>query len=154
MLEQPLREESTTVKSMHCLECGSATHPKLRHPSSMRTEATLWGVALVVGLSVGAWQAVTSSAGAGVAGMSQLSVVATPAEAPEVQQIDHVPPRNVVVTVGSWLLDRFASFVRVAWWALPIPLFFSLWRQFARRPACARCGSRRLIEADVLLPGG
>jgi len=120
----------------------------------MRTEATLWGVALVLGLSVGAWQAVTSSAGAGVTGMSQLSVVTAPAEAPAAQAIDHVPPRNVIVSVGSWLVGRFASFVRVAWWALPIPLFFSLWRQVARRPVCARCGSRRLIEADVLLPGG
>jgi hypothetical protein len=120
----------------------------------MRTEATLWGMALFVGLSVGAWQAVTSGAGVGVPGVSRLSVVTTPAEAPVVQANEAVPPPNVVITVGSWIVDRFASLVRVAWWALPIPLFFSLWRQFARRPVCARCGSRRLIEADVLLPGG
>jgi len=142
------------VKSMHCLDCGSDTHPKLRHPSSMRTEATVWGAALMVGLSFGIWQAVTASAPVDVPAMSQLSVVTAPAEQPTVLSHEPAPPRNIAVSVGSWLVDRLARFVRVAWWALPVPLLFSLWRQFARRPTCARCASRRIVAAELFLPGG
>lgn len=146
---------TATVKSMHCLDCGSDTHPKLRHPSSMRTEATVWTVALLAGMLFGVWQAATASSPVGVPGMSRLSAVAVePVEQSAVVTHDPAPPRSVAVSVGSWLVERLARFVRVAWWALPIPLLFSLWRQFAKRPACAHCGSRRIVAAELFLPGG
>lgn len=145
------------VKSMHCLDCRSDTHPKLRHPSSMRAEAMVWGVALLMGMSVGLWQAATTTAAAGVPGMSRLSTVtAEPVEQSAAVTHEHepAPPRTVAVTVGGWLVERLARFIQVAWWALPIPLLFSLWRQFAKRPTCARCGSRRIVAAALFSPGG
>lgn len=143
------------MKSMHCLDCGSDTHPKLRHPSSLRTETMVWGVALLAGMSFGLWQAVTTNGPAHVPAMAQLSAVtAAPADPPAVVTHEPAPPRSIAVSVGSWLLDRLGQFARVAWWALPIPLLFSLWRQFARRAACARCGSRRIVATELFLPGG
>ena len=142
------------MKSMHCLDCGSDTHPKLRHPSSLRTETTVWGIALVVGVSFGVWQALAAPAAVSVPAMAQLSVVRAPVEQSSAVTHEPAPPRNIAVGVGGWMVDRFVQFVRVAWWALPIPLLFSLWRQFATRPACARCGSRRIVEAASFSPGG
>ncbi len=134
---------------MQCMDCGDTTHPRLRHPSSLRTEASLWSVALVVGLAIGAWNAVTTPSQSGQLSYSALSVVGeAPAEANVVRH-DHGAPTNVVVQIGSWLLDRAVEFVRVAWWTLPIPLLFSVWRQAIRQPVCAHCGSGRLIPADL-----
>jgi hypothetical protein len=115
----------------------------------MRTEASLWGVALALGLSIGAWQAVTTSTPTAALGLSAVSAVnAEPAEANAVTH-DHGAPKNAVVQIGSWLLERAIAFVRVAWWTLPIPLLFSIWRQVATRPVCAHCGSRRLIPGEL-----
>ncbi len=139
------------MRSMHCLDCGDDSHPRLRHPSSLRTEATVWAAAIVIGLSVGAWQAIRSDGG-GVSAMAQLSAVAPAAQeaVPAVQS--HEAPRNVVLQVGSWLVARMLEFLKVAWWALPIPLVFSLWRQRVKHPVCAHCGSRRLMPADPIFP--
>lgn len=121
----------------------------------MRTEAMVWGVALLAGMSVGLWQAATTSAPIDVPGMARLSAVtAEPVEQTAAVTHEPAPPRNVAVSVGGWLVERLAEFVRVAWWALPIPLLFSLWRQFARRPTCARCGSRRIVAGELFSPGG
>ena len=140
------------MQSMHCLDCGEDSHPRLRRPSSLRTEGLVWTVAVAIGLSVGAWQAITTPDTGGAPVMSRLSAVAPVAQegVPTVQS--HEAPRNVVLQVGSWLVARMLEFLKVAWWALPIPLAFSLWRQRAKRPVCAHCDSRRLIPADPVYP--
>jgi hypothetical protein len=140
------------MQSMHCLDCGGESHPRLRHPSSLRTEASVWAVAIVIGLSVGAWQAITTSDGGGVPAISSLSAVAPAAgeAVPAVQS--HEAPRNVVVQVGSWLVTRMIEFLKVAWWALPIPLVFSLWRHRSKHPVCVHCGSRQLVPAEPVYP--
>jgi hypothetical protein len=134
---------------MECLDCGDTTHPRLRHPSSFRTEASVWGLALVIGLSIGAWHTVTTSSDAGQFSFSALSAVSEAPEQANIVSHDHGAPKNVVLQVGGWLIDRLVEFVRVAWWTLPIPLLFSVWRQATKRPICAHCGSRRLIPADL-----
>jgi hypothetical protein len=147
--------EFPIVQSMHCLDCGDESHPRLRHPSSLRTEATLWAAAVVIGLSAGAWQALTDSPGAArPALLSGLSVVAPEPEEPAAAAHPHTQdaPRNVVLEIGDWLVRRMFGFLQVAWWALPIPLAFSIWRQRTKRPICAHCGSRRLTPADPVYP--
>jgi hypothetical protein len=134
---------------MQCLDCSETTHPKLRHPSTMRTEASLWGVALAVGLCIGAWNAVTTSTPTTQIGVSALSAVTEAPSGTNVVDHDHGAPKNIVVQIGGWLIERTVQFVRVAWWTLPIPLLFSFWRQTVKRPVCARCGSLRLIPADL-----
>jgi hypothetical protein len=140
------------VKSMQCLDCGDECHPKFRHPSSLRTEATVWLVAILIGLTAGAWHAVTSPGRSSLPAISQLSMVAAPVEQPAVPAPDGGGPRNVAVQVGGWLFDRLVQFLRVAWWALPIPILFSTWRQGKKYPVCVRCGSRRLEPAVEVWP--
>jgi len=136
------------VKSMQCLECGEEGHPRLRHPSSLRTELTVWTVAVVFGLSVGMWEAVTAPSDGATSGFSQLNLVAPVAE--EVTTVTPAPqgPQSLVVQIGGWLTDRFVHFMRTAWWVLIIPIAFSTWRQGAKRAVCVHCGSRRLIPAE------
>jgi hypothetical protein len=148
--------EMPIVQSMHCLDCGDDSHPRLRRPSSLRTEATLWIAAVVIGLSAGAWQALTSApAGTPPAMMSGLSIAAPETNEPAAAVHSHTrdAPRNAVLAIGDWLVRRVFGFLKVAWWAIPIPLAFSVWRQRTRRPICAHCGSRRLIPAEPVYPG-
>lgn len=140
------------MMSMQCLDCGDECHPKFRHPSSLRMEAMVWLVAVLIGLGVGAWRAVTSSAGSSFPAVSQLSVVAAPVEQPAVPTADLAAPRNIAVQIGGWLVDRLVQFLRVAWWALPIPILFSTWRQGKKYPVCVHCGSRRLEPAAEVWP--
>ena len=130
-----------------CLDCGTHARPRLVHPSTLRTEVSVWLVALTVGAGAGLW-----------------SVVSTPPETPESSAIQRValtvmagaeaPPPvtagpNLVGRNGSgwpvvfWIKDLVLDFLRTAWWVLPIPVAFSLWRQFAQREGCIECGSRR-----------
>lgn len=121
----------------------------MQHPSSLRTESSLWSVALLVGIGFGLWQAVTTAPAPASRSLSTLSAVS---EAPVTGAIvthDHGAPRNVVAQVGGWVIDRVVQFVKAAWWTLPIPVLFSMWRQVAKRPVCARCGSRRLIPDEL-----
>ena len=138
------------VKSMQCLDCGEEGHPRLRHPSRLRTEVTVWAVAIVFGLSAGMWQAITAPPETPPAALSQLSVVTPAAEEPNPVSPTPQGPRSAVVQIGGWLFDRFVRFLRTAWWALLIPIAFSTWRQGARRAVCVHCGSRRLIPAEPL----
>ena len=137
------------MRSMQCLECLEVTHPRMRHPSSLRTESSLWSIALLVGIGFGLWQAVTSAPPPTSRSLSTLSAVNEAPASEAVVTHDHGAPRNIIAQVGGWLLDRAVQFVKVAWWTLPIPLLFSIWRQVAKHPACAHCGSRRLIPEDV-----
>jgi len=140
------------VKSMQCLDCGDECHPKLRHPSSLRTEAMVWLAAVVVGLTAGAWHAVMSPTHTNLPAVSQLSVVAAPVDQPVVPASDAGGPSNIVVQIGGWLFDRLVQFLQVAWWALPIPILFSTWRQAKKYPVCVHCGSRRLEPAVEIWP--
>ncbi|NIM52646.1 MAG: hypothetical protein GTO22_25945 [Gemmatimonadales bacterium] len=147
------------MKSMQCLDCGADSHPKLLHPSSLRTEASVWAIAIVIGLFAGIWNTVTSSRASPEP--PQFAQLAN-ATAPSAEEPSAAPtttsegPRGIVVQVGGWLIDRIWSFLRVAWWVLPIPILFSMWRQFSTHPACAHCGSRRLtpVEETFLGPTG
>lgn len=142
------------MRSMHCLDCADDSHPRFRHPSSLRVEASLWAVAVLIGLSAGAWQALTESSDTAPNAVASALSIAAPASDATASPpaITQAGPRNVVLEVGDWLIRRMFGFLKVAWWAVPIPLAFSLWRQRTKYPVCAHCGSRRLIPAASVAP--
>jgi len=134
------------------MDCHAEMHPKGRHPSSFRTEAIVWSVTLVIGLAVGAWNAVTASSSPSANPTHPLQLSSVTASAPA--EADQATPltgrenaRGVAVVVGDWLIDKTVAFVRAAWWLLPIPIAFSLWRQFRTVPVCAHCASRNLAPS-------
>jgi hypothetical protein len=49
----------------------------------------------------------------------------------------------------AWARRLLLNFLRTAWWVLPLPFAFSLWRQFKKHPVCAACGSRELAPVVV-----
>lgn len=124
-------------------------HPKQRHPSTLRTELTVWLLAIALGGATGLWSAVASPSREPIGRTVQtmaLSVVQS-AEAPA------SPDEVAAASTGStqsrllgWLLDIVLAFVKAAWWVLPIPLVFSLWRQSRHYGECRACGSRALDE--------
>jgi len=132
------------MQAMHCLDCRADTHPKRRHPSSFRIEASVWTTAVVLGLMLGAWNAITSPQ-TDVTRPMQLSTVSVPVDVDQDAAITGRERANgVVMQFGSWLIQKTIAFVQVAWWLLPIPIVFSLWRQFRTVPVCAHCRSANL----------
>ena len=128
--------------SKHCLECGVEAHPKLRHPSSFRIEAFIWSVAILVGLVAGAWSAATSSSSPALSRAIQtvtLSSVESVEQPVEPAVVDNPNAQSLpmeFVALGRRLL---LNFLQIAWWVLPLPFAFSLWRQFKKHPVCAAC---------------
>lgn len=136
------------MNSKHCLACGTEGHPKDRHPSSLRTEAIIWLLAIVVGSGAGLWSAITTPSPEPLSMRAQalaLSAVQHVEPAPATAPADE-PSRSVAGDLIGWLLGLVLAFVRSAWWVLPIPILFSLWRQLGTRPVCRSCGSPQLIE--------
>ena len=136
----------------HCVECGTEARPKLYHPSSLRAEVTVWFVAILIG------------AGAGV-----VSIFTTPTETPDSPELQRfamsimqpsegpsepvtrqgpMGSENSMTRVAVWARDVVLDFVRSAWWVLPFPILFSLWRQFSTREGCIECRSRQLVEVE------
>jgi len=141
--------------SKHCLACGTDAHPRSRHPSTLKTELTIWLVAMAIGAAAGAWSAVTTPSRAPLGRTMQSMALSS------VQSADALPARTVndppaAGGPGSqflgWLLDVAVAFLKTAWWALPIPIAFSIWRQSRAHPVCRACGSRTLTE--VITPHG
>jgi hypothetical protein len=141
--------------SKHCRACGTDAHPRTQHPSSFRTELTLWLAAIAIGAAAGVWSAVTAPSPSPLNRTVQtmaLSSVQT-ANADGVAGAEDAPASG---GAGSqfleWLLDVVVVFLKTAWWVLPIPLAFSIWRQWRTYPVCRRCGARDLTE--VITPHG
>ena len=134
------------MQAMRCLDCHAETHPRWRHPSSFRTEASVWTTAVVLGHMVGAWNAITAPPASQLTQPMQLSAVTAPVDANQDPVVTgRESGRSVVMQVGGWIMQKTIAFVRVAWWLLPIPLVFSLWRQFRTVPICAHCQSAKLV---------
>jgi hypothetical protein len=141
--------------SKHCLECGVEAHPKLKHPSSFRTEVSVWAVAIIVGLAAGTWSAATSSSAPSLSGtLPSLSLSsAQPAEQPvEALAAEDRDEQGAGMRFAIWARYVVLDFLRTAWWVLPLPILFSLWRQRRKYPVCAACGSRTVVP--VVAPHG
>ena len=53
------------------------------------------------------------------------------------------------LAVAAWARDVVLDFARTAWWALLVPVLFSLWRQSATYEACIHCQSRKLVPIEA-----
>jgi hypothetical protein len=141
--------------SKHCLECGVEAHPKLKHPLSFRTEVSIWAVAIIVGLVAGTWSAASSSSAPSLtSALPALSLSSTQPAEPPAQTVAPEESNTPGPGMGLALWVRYLvlDFLRTAWWVLPFPILFSIWRQRKKYPVCAACGSRKLIP--VLAPHG
>jgi hypothetical protein len=141
--------------SKHCLECGVEAHPKLKHPSSFRTEVSIWAVAIMVGLIFGTWSATGSSSGSSLSGaLPALSFSSTQRVEQPVETVapDNRNTQSPGMRFALWARSIVLDFLRTAWWVLPLPILFSLWRQRRKYPVCAACGSRTVVP--VVAPHG
>ena len=142
------------MRSMHCSGCEHDDVPKTYARSSLAAEVTLWLCGIGFGLVSGAYQALVSPShpvpSAEVqermlSTVSQSFAVANPAAATEtVYNTD-----NIFFELTAWFSDVSFEFVRTFWWALLIPVAFSLWRQFSKYQGCRTCGSRELVLTET-----
>jgi len=122
--------------------------PKPYHPSSLRVEAGVWLVAVFVGLAVGVSSTIegpTAESGRMVSALAAVTAQSVDAETAQVP--DQGTRSNPTLQVSNWIRAKVALFLRSAWWVLPIPILFSLWRQTSKRDGCPKCGSRQLVPA-------
>jgi hypothetical protein len=141
--------------SKHCNACGADAHPKLRHPSTFRIESSIWTLAIVVGLFAGTFSAVKSESGPSLSHVLQsvrLSVAQTTELPADVQQTDSRGSQSFGMLFATWATRNIVDFLKYAWWMLPLPILFSLWRQFRGYEVCGHCGSRGLVP--VVVPHG
>ena len=134
---------------MQCVACGMEARPKSYHPSGLRVEAGVWLVAVFVGLAVGVSSTIEGPAadtGTSVTAFAAVAARSVDAEAARVPA-DQEVRSSLTLQVSNWIRAKVALFLRSAWWALPIPILFSLWRQMSKRDGCPKCGSRKLIPA-------
>jgi hypothetical protein len=109
-------------------------------------ESYVWAGAVVLGLMSGAWNANTSPPANELTQPMRLSSVTAPVDANQDPVVNGPESaRSVVMQIGGWIMQKAIAFVRVAWWLLPIPIVFSLWRQFRTVPICAHCDSANLV---------
>jgi len=133
---------------MQCVACGMEARPKPYHPSSFRVEAGVWLVAVFVGLAVGVSSTIegpTAESGRTVSALAAVTAQSVDAETAQVP--DQGTRSNPTLQVSNWIRAKVALFLRSAWWVLPIPILFSLWRQTSKRDGCPKCGSRQLVLA-------
>lgn len=140
--------------SMRCANCQAKAVPKTYAPSTLTLETTIWAVAIVVGLVAGllsTTRATSAPPGTGemenrmlssLSGITRVEAVESAAEAAPTAEITSA---NIVVEIAAWLSRISLRFLATAWWAVVIPVMFSLWRQFAKYQGCRRCGSRELV---------
>ena len=138
--------------SQHCLECRVEAHPRLEHPSSFRIEFSVWTIAILVGLVAGIWSAATSSS---THTLSRAIQTITLSSVESVEQpvgpavADNPSARSLRMEFVAWARGLLLNFLGTAWWVLPLPIAFSLWRQFKKHQVCAACGSRQLAPVVV-----
>ena len=138
--------------SKHCLECGIEAHPRLKHPSSFRMEVSVWTVAVFVGLVAGIWSAAMSSSTPALSRAIQtitLSSVESVEQPAEPAVTDNPNAQSLPMEFVALARRLLLNFLQIAWWVLPLPFAFSLWRQFKKHPVCAACGSRELAPVVV-----
>ena len=121
----------------------------------MRVEVFVWAVAIAVGLAAGTWSALTSAPENPLsrAALALTLSSAQSAELPaETVRADTQGSPSLGVQVATWVSHAVLDFLKTAWWVLPLPILFSLWRQFRAYEVCRACGSRELVP--VVTPHG
>ncbi len=138
--------------SKHCNACGADAHPMLRHPSTFKVEVSIWAVAILIGLFAGTFSVAKSDSGPSLSRVLQsvsLSIAQTAEQAAEVQQTEASGSQSTGVLFLTWFTNTLVDFLKTAWWVLPIPILFSLWRQFKPYEVCGHCGATELVPVVV-----
>ena len=142
------------MRSMHCCACQKNGVPKTRVRSSLAVEVTLWLVCIGVGLTAGGRAIVTSSPHTlttevqeiALSSVSGSLVAANPVE---VATETAYNTDGILFEATAWISDASFGFIKAFWWALIIPVLFSLWRQFSKYPGCRVCGSKELTPIEI-----
>ena len=143
------------MRSMHCSARQKNGVPKPYVRSSLAVEVTLWLVGFGMGLTAGGWRAiVTSSRHALTTEVQEIalssvagSIVA--ANPGEVATETAYNTDRILFEITAWLSDVSFGFIKTFWWALIIPVLFSLWRQFSKYQGCRACGSKELTPIEI-----
>lgn len=143
--------------SMRCVSCQAKAVPKTYPRSTLSLEVSIWAVSIVVGLVAGLLSTAKASSAPPVtfeleslmlSSLSGISPVET--EEQESAPTANITTTNVVVEVAAWFSKLSFRFLATAWWAVIIPVIFSLWRQFSKYEGCRQCRSRELVPIEPL----
>ncbi len=143
------------MRSMHCSACQKNGVPRTCIRSSLAVEVTLWVVGIGMGLTAGGWRAIVTSSphalttevqGMALSSVSESFVAANPGE---VATETAYNTDRILFEITAWLSDVSLGFIKTFWWALIIPVLFSLWRQFSKYPGCRACGSKELTRIEI-----
>ncbi len=143
------------MRSMHCSACQKNGVPKTCVRSRLAVEVTLWLVGIGMGLTVGGWRAIVTSSPQALATEVQeiaLSSVSGSFEAANPVAVATETAYNtdrILFEMAAWLSDVSFGFIKAFWWALIIPVLFSLWRQFSKYQGCRACGSKELTPLEI-----
>ena len=141
------------MRSMLCPACNTRAVPKTYTPSSLPVELTVWVASILVGLVAGLRSALFSSSVAPTAEVQSLMLSSLTTSSVAEASADSVTTTaynssNLVLEIASWFSDVSFEFVTGFWWALVVPVLFSLWRQSAKYKGCRGCGSRELVPIE------
>ncbi len=143
------------MRSMRCSACQKNGVPKTRVRSSLAVEVTLWLVGIGMGLTAAGWRAISNSSHRALATevqeimLSSVSGSFVAANPVEVATEAAYNTDNILFEITAWLSDVSFGFIQTFWWALIIPVLFSLWRQFSKYQGCRACGSKELAPIEI-----
>ena len=143
------------MRSMHCSACQKNGVPRTHVRSSLAVEVTLWLVSIGMGLTAGWWRAIVTSSPRALATEVQEIVLSSVSESFVAANSGEVAPETayntdrILFEITGWLSDVSFGFIKTFWWALIIPVLFSLWRQFSKYQGCRACGSKELTPIEI-----
>jgi hypothetical protein len=140
---------------MRCSACQKNGVPKTQVRSSLAVEVSLWLGGIGMGLSAGWWRAIGTPSPRNLTNELQEIALSTvsgsfvAANPVEVATETAYNTDRILLEIATWLSDISFSFVKTFWWALIIPLLFSLWRQLSKYQGCRACGSKELRPIEI-----
>lgn len=143
------------MRSMRCSTCQKSGVPKTYVRSSLAVEVTLWLVGIGMGLTAGVWRAIGTSSPRALTtevqeiALSSVSGSFVAANPVEVATETAYNTDRILFEITAWVSDVSFGFIKTFWWALIIPVLFSLWRQFSKYQGCRACGSKELTPIEI-----
>ncbi len=143
------------MRSMRCSACQKNGVPKTCVRSRLSVEVTIWLVGIGLGLTAGGWRAIgnpspraltTEVQEIALSSVSESFVAANPGE---VATETAYNTDRILSETTAWLSDVSFGFIKTFWWAMVIPVLFSLWRQFSKYQGCRACGSKELMPIEI-----
>ena len=143
------------MRSMHCSACQKNGVPKTCVRSRLGVEVTLWLVGIGIGFTAGGWRAIATPSPQALTTEVQEIALSSVSESFAAANPGEVAPETayntdrILLEITGWLSDVSFGFIKTFWWALIIPVLFSLWRQFSKYQGCRACGSKELTPIEI-----